>query len=179
MEAKEEKATEAAAAPVSAQTKAAPAPAAQEKTGDKPKAPEKQPTASTGGKQSLISVNLQKLDQLHDIVGEIITTESMVISNPELDGLRLESFSKAARELRKLTDELQKTSAGVEVLLVDLQVLGEVTDTNGQDCNLNLRRTGVLLVLAVLLDELCYLLLGDAVPVCHVFHLSYKIRTPD
>ncbi len=64
---------------------------------------------SSGGgqKQSLISVNLQKLDQLHDIVGEIITTESMVIANPDLDGLTLESFSKAARQLRKLTDELQ------------------------------------------------------------------------
>ena len=115
-EAKEEKAAEAAAAPASAQTKAAPAPAAQEKTGEKPKAPEKQPTASTGGKQSLISVNLQKLDQLHDIVGEIITTESMVISNPELDGLRLESFSKAARELRKLTDELQDTVMSIRMV---------------------------------------------------------------
>lgn len=114
-EAKEEKAAE-AVAPASAQTKAAPAPAAQEKTGDKPKAPEKQPAASTGGKQSLISVNLQKLDQLHDIVGEIITTESMVISNPELDGLRLESFSKAARELRKLTDELQDTVMSIRMV---------------------------------------------------------------
>ena len=115
-EAKEEKAAEAAAAPASAQTQAAPAPAAQEKAGEKPKTPEKQPTTSTGGKQSLISVNLQKLDQLHDIVGEIITTESMVISNPELDGLRLESFSKAARELRKLTDELQDTVMSIRMV---------------------------------------------------------------
>ena len=48
--------------------------AAQEKTGDKPKAPEKQPTASTGGKQSLISVNLAKLDALNDI-GIDLTTD--------------------------------------------------------------------------------------------------------
>lgn len=75
----------------------------------------KAPTSSTG-KQSLISVNLQKLDQLHDIVGEIITTESMVISNPELDGLQLESFSKAARELRKLTDELQDTVMSIRMV---------------------------------------------------------------
>lgn len=74
--------------------------------------------AKTGGagKQSLISVNLTKLDQLHDIVGEIITTESMVISNPELDGLRLESFSKAARELRKLTNELQDTVMSIRMV---------------------------------------------------------------
>lgn len=69
-----------------------------------------------GGKQSIISVNLAKLDQLHDIVGEIITTESMVISNPELEGLQLESFFKAARELRKLTDELQDTVMSIRMV---------------------------------------------------------------
>lgn len=67
-------------------------------------------------KQSLISVNLTKLDQLHDIVGEIITTESMVISNPDLAGMQLESFSKAARQLRKLTDELQDTVMSIRMV---------------------------------------------------------------
>ncbi len=71
------------------------------------KADDAKKSSGGGQKQSLISVNLAKLDQLHDIVGEIITTESMVIANPDLEGLRLESFSKAARQLRKLTDELQ------------------------------------------------------------------------
>jgi two-component system chemotaxis sensor kinase CheA len=68
------------------------------------------------GKQSIISVNLAKLDQLHDIVGEIITTESMVISNPELEGLKLESFHKSARELKKLTDELQDTVMSIRMV---------------------------------------------------------------
>ena len=77
---------------------------------------DKQAASSGGGKQSLISVNLLKLDQLHDIVGEIITTESMVVSNPELDGLKLESFQKAARELRKLTDELQDTVMSIRMV---------------------------------------------------------------
>ena len=85
------------------------------KAEEKPKAEAKASTSSSG-KQSLISVNLLKLDQLHDIVGEIITTESMVISNPELNGLRLESFSKAARELRKLTDELQDTVMSIRMV---------------------------------------------------------------
>ena len=48
-----------------------------------------------------------KLDQLMDLVGELVTTESMVVSNPDLKGLHLDNFSKSARELRKLTDELQ------------------------------------------------------------------------
>lgn len=74
--------------------------------------------AAAGGaqKQSLISVNLAKLDALHDIVGEIITTESMVISNPDLEGLELESFSKAARDLKKLTGELQDTVMSIRMV---------------------------------------------------------------
>lgn len=58
-------------------------------------------------KQNLISVNLNKLDELMDLVGELVITESMVISNPDLKGLQLENFTKASRQLRKLTDELQ------------------------------------------------------------------------
>lgn len=72
--------------------------------------------AGGGQKQSLISVNLSKLDQLHDIVGEIITTESMVIANPDLEGLELESFQKAARQLRKLTEELQDTVMSIRMV---------------------------------------------------------------
>ena len=94
------------AAPV----KKEPAPAAP------PKKTEKAPAQSSSGKQSLISVNLQKLDQLHDIVGEIITTESMVISNPELEGLKLDTFQKAARELKKLTDELQDSVMSIRMV---------------------------------------------------------------
>ena len=102
---------EAPAAPV----QSAPVQTSASKAEEKPKAEAKASTGSSG-KQSLISVNLLKLDQLHDIVGEIITTESMVISNPELNGLRLESFSKAARELRKLTDELQDTVMSIRMV---------------------------------------------------------------
>lgn len=58
-------------------------------------------------KQSLISVNQSKLDHLMDLVGELVTAESMVVRNPDLKGLRLDNFTKSIRELRKLTDELQ------------------------------------------------------------------------
>ncbi len=64
-------------------------------------------TITKGVKQSLISVNQLKLDQLMDLVGEIVTAESMVSSNPDLKGLRLDNFTKSIRELRKLTDDLQ------------------------------------------------------------------------
>lgn len=63
--------------------------------------------AGSGLKQSFMSVNVNKLDQLMDLVGEIVITESMVSKNPDLVGLKLDSFDKCSRQLRKLTDELQ------------------------------------------------------------------------
>lgn len=66
-----------------------------------------QKSSSKNSKHSLISVNQAKLDQLMDLVGEIVTAESMVGSNPDLRGLKLDNFTKSFRELRKLTNELQ------------------------------------------------------------------------
>ncbi len=105
-----------------------PAPAPEKKAPEKPKPSDQSiekaqaavanAQAAVGGaqKQNLISVNLAKLDALHDIVGEIITTESMVISNPDLEGLELESFNKAARDLKKLTGELQDTVMSIRMV---------------------------------------------------------------
>lgn len=58
-------------------------------------------------KQNLINVDLNKLDALMDLVGEIVITESMVSGSTDLAGLELDNFNRAARQLRKLTDELQ------------------------------------------------------------------------
>lgn len=73
-------------------------------------------TASS--KQSLISVNLSKLDSLMAIVGEIVITESMVTSSPDIRGLKLDNFTKSARQLRKLTDELQDISMSIRMVPV-------------------------------------------------------------
>lgn len=67
-------------------------------------------------KQSLVSVNQAKLDQLMDLVGELVTTESMVVSNPDLKGLRLDNFNKSTRELHKLTDELQDVVMSIRMV---------------------------------------------------------------
>lgn len=99
--------SEPAAAPASA---AAPKPSAPVQTAEqinKTIANQKSNSHTNKGKQSLISVNLNKLDQLLDMVGEIVIAEAMVTSNPDLKGLKLDNFQKSSRELRKLTDELQ------------------------------------------------------------------------
>lgn len=74
------------------------------------KAPNNTSDQSSGASKNIhqiISVNQEKLDQLMDLVGELVTTESMVVSSPDLKGLPLDNFNKSIRELRKLTNELQ------------------------------------------------------------------------
>ena len=92
-----------APAPAAAAQPAKPKPAAQPAAAS---APAPAPAAARP-MQSLISVNQAKLDHLMDLVGEIVTTESMVVNSPDLRGLKLDNYNKSARELRKLTDELQ------------------------------------------------------------------------
>ena len=67
-------------------------------------------------KQSLISVNLTKLDSLVALVGEIVITESMVTSSPDLQNLKLDNFTKSARQLRKLTDDLQDIAMSLRMV---------------------------------------------------------------
>lgn len=79
------------------------------KAAEAPQAKANQPKvqAKENAKQSLLSVNQAKLDKLMDLVGEIVTTESMVARNPDIQDLKLDNFTKSLRELDKLTDELQ------------------------------------------------------------------------
>ena len=55
----------------------------------------------------MISVRVDKLDKLMDLVGELVIAEAMVTQNPDLRGLELENFQKAARQLHKLNSEMQ------------------------------------------------------------------------
>jgi two-component system chemotaxis sensor kinase CheA len=57
--------------------------------------------------QGLISVPVAKMDKLMDLVGEMVIAEAMVTQNPDVKVLNLENFNKAARQLRKITSELQ------------------------------------------------------------------------
>ncbi len=103
------KATESEAPKESATAKAAP----------KANAPAANAAPSGGGvKQNLINVDLDKLVALNDLVGEIVISESMVSGNPDLEGLHLESFEKAASQLRKLTNELQDISMSLRMVSI-------------------------------------------------------------
>lgn len=57
--------------------------------------------------QSFISVSVAKVDKLMDLIGELVISEAMLTQNPDLAGLTLDSFQKAARQHRKIINELQ------------------------------------------------------------------------
>ncbi|TYQ15787.1 UNVERIFIED_CONTAM: two-component system chemotaxis sensor kinase CheA [Acetivibrio alkalicellulosi] len=73
-------------------------------------------TVVPSGKQSVISVNIGKLDMLMDLVGELVISEAMVTQNPDLIGLQLDSFHKAARQLNKITNELQDVVMSIRMV---------------------------------------------------------------
>lgn len=60
--------------------------------------------------QSIISVNVEKMDALMDLIGELVIAEAVVLQNPDLKvpGLELGNFQKAAAQLSKITTELQE-----------------------------------------------------------------------
>ena len=68
--------------------------------------------------QSMISVNVSKLDTLLNIMSELVMSEAMVTQNPELEGLQLESFTKEARHLRKIIDNLHQTVMSMRMVPV-------------------------------------------------------------
>ena len=65
---------------------------------------------------TIINVNVAKLDKLMDLVGEMVISESMVVENPDLKDMELENFRKAARQLHKITTELQDTVMSIRMV---------------------------------------------------------------
>ena len=72
--------------------------------------------SKTTHKQSLISVDVKKLDMLMDLVGELVISEAMVTKNSEISGLQLDSFNKAARQHRKRLSDLQDVVMSIRMV---------------------------------------------------------------
>ena len=51
-----------------------------------------------------------------DLVGELVLSEAMVVSNPDLKGIKLDNFQKAARQHRKIISELQDTVMSIRMM---------------------------------------------------------------
>lgn len=66
--------------------------------------------------QSIISVSVNKLDNLMDLVGEMVIAEAMVTQNPDIKELALDNFKKAARQLEKITSEVQNVVMSIRMV---------------------------------------------------------------
>lgn len=67
----------------------------------------KTPVKTGGVKQNFVNVNVEKLNVLMDLVGEIVISSSMVVQSPDLAGLELNLFHKRAEQMTKLTRSIQ------------------------------------------------------------------------
>ncbi len=71
----------------------------------------------TSQKQS-IRVDIEKLDVLMDLVGELVISEAMVSQNPDIRGLNisLERFDKSVMQLNKITRDLQDIATAIRMI---------------------------------------------------------------
>lgn len=104
---------EAAAEPVEQKPAATPTLASQ-------KLPDTKAAAAAISKPQIvrkdIRVSTDKLDSLFNIVGEMITIETMLINSKDLQGLSLPNFNITANMLNKLTRELQEITMSIRMI---------------------------------------------------------------
>ena len=92
----------------------------------------------------MITVNVSKLDDLMDMIGELVIAESMVINNPDLKGSKLLNFNKAAHQLHKITNELQDLTMSIRMVpLTSIfqkmnRIVRDMTIKLGKEVNLEL-----------------------------------------
>ena len=67
-------------------------------------------------KNSYLTVNISKIDTLMNLVGEIVTTESMVEKQSQLANFDADNFEKQARRLHQLTNELQDVVMSIRMV---------------------------------------------------------------
>ena len=102
--------------------------------------------------QVALRVDVEKLDQLLDLVGEMVISVSMVSNSPDLAGLNLDRFEKSMMHLTKITRDIQDVSMSMRMIplsgmfrkmvrlvrdvamkenkKVDLEIIGEETEVD-------------------------------------------------
>jgi len=96
--------------------KAATAKAPGPSTGTTPPESDRAASGGTANSRGSIRVDLEKLDMLMDLVGELITAETMVTHNQDLEGQVLENFTKAALQLNRITRSLQDVAMSARMV---------------------------------------------------------------
>ena len=71
---------------------------------------------SLSGTQHAVRIDIEKLDSLLDLVGELVIAEAMVSHNPDLQGLQLDRFDKAVLQLSKITRDIQDVTMSLRMI---------------------------------------------------------------
>jgi two-component system chemotaxis sensor kinase CheA len=94
--------------------------------------------------RSEIRVETSKLDRLFDLVGELVTMQTMAFNSPDIISLNLPQFRKSATMLSKITRQLQSVSmsmrmAPVEILFTKMRrVVREISGRIGKSVEMQM-----------------------------------------
>lgn len=146
----------------------------------KPKVePSRRPTPAQHSDSQVISVKVEKLDRLMDLVGELVIAEAMVTQNPELKGLELDGFQKAARQLHKINGELQDSVMAIR--MVPLEATFQKMNRIVRDMTKNLGKKAKLVLVGedTEVDKNVIDHIGD--PLMHIIRnsIDHGIEMPD
>ncbi|MDD2557225.1 MAG: chemotaxis protein CheA [Desulfuromonas sp.] len=132
------------------------------------KPPERKPTkATTPTKRQDIRVDLTKLDSLINLIGEMVIAENMLIHNPDIEGMELENFNKAAQQMTKLVRELQEMAMVIRMIPISglfrrmIRLVHDISAKAGKKVDLKLFGEGTEVdktVIETITDPLVHLL---------------------
>ncbi len=139
---------------------------------DKPRSGQSPPqrgrkNAKIDKRRNNIRVDLEKLDNLINIIGELVIAENMVINSPDLITLELEQFNKASQQLSKLVRELQEMAMSIRMIPVSglfrrmIRLVHDISVKTGKTADLQLSGQETELdktVIEIITDPLVHLL---------------------
>jgi two-component system chemotaxis sensor kinase CheA len=91
-----------------------------------------------------IRVDLDKLDKLIDLIGEMVIAENMLLHNPDLHGLELENFHKAGQQMNKIVRELQEMTMVIRMIPISglfrrmIRLVHDLSNKSGKKIELKL-----------------------------------------
>ena len=92
-----------------------------------------------------IRVDLDKLNELNDLVGELVTAQTMVVENPDLRGHEFENFEKAAHHLGQISAGLQDVAMSLRMIPVSglfrkmMRLVHDLSRKSGKKVDLRLK----------------------------------------
>jgi two-component system, chemotaxis family, sensor kinase CheA len=143
------------------------------------KTPVKTKAPNASAKRQDIRVDLGKLDDLINVIGEMVIAENMLVNNPDIQDLELENFNKAAQQMGKLIRELQEMAMTIRMIPVSglfkrmIRLVHDLSAKSGKKVELKLigEETEVdKTVIETITDPLVHLLRNS---------LDHGLETPD